>query len=98
MTLVHAGKISLNTLIARMTCGPSSILVNKFGRTGSLKAACIADIVLLDINREWVVDKNKFLSKGKNTPYDGYKLKGQVVATIHRGEIAYINSASGITR
>ena len=98
MTLVQAGKISLNTLIARMTCGPSKILINKFGRTGSLKAASIADVVLLDVNKQWVVDKNNFLSKGKNTPYDGYTLKGLVVATIHRGEIAYRHSSSGITQ
>ena len=98
MTLVQSGKISLNTLIARMTCGPSKILINKFGRTGSLKAASIADVVLLDVNKQWVVDKNNFLSKGKNSPYDGYALKGLVVATIHRGEIAYRHSSSGITQ
>jgi dihydroorotase len=93
MTLVQTGKISLNTLIACMTSRPSKILINKFGRTGSLEAASIADITLLDVNREWVVDKNNFLSKGKNTPYDGYTLKGLVVATIHRGEIAYRHSS-----
>jgi dihydroorotase len=92
MTLVKAGEISLNTLIARMTIGPSKILISKFGRTGSLKAASIADIALLDLNRKWIVDKSNFLSKGKNTPFDGYRLKGMVVATIHRGEIAYRHS------
>ena len=94
MTLVRDGKISLNTLIARMTIGPSKLLINRFGRTGSLKAASIADIALLDVNKQWDVDKNNFLSKGKNTPYDGYTLKGLVVATIHRGEIAYRHSPS----
>ena len=98
MTLVKAGKISLNTLIACMTNRASKILVNKFGQTGSLTAASIADIALLDINKQWVVDKNNLLSKGKNTPYDGYTLQGLVVATIHRGEIAYTNSSSGITQ
>ena len=97
MTLVQAGKISLNTLIACMTSRPSKILINKFGPTGSLKAASIADIALLDVNKQWVVDKNNFLSKGKNTPYGGYTLQGLVVATIHRGEIAFSNSSSGIT-
>jgi dihydroorotase len=94
MTLVREGKISLNTLIACMTSGPSRILINKFGRTGSIKVASIADIALLDLNREWTVDKGNFLSKGKNTPFDGYRLKGMVVATIHRGEIAYSHSPS----
>jgi len=98
MTLVQAGKISLNTLIACMTSRPSKILINKFGQTGSLKAASIADIALLDVNKQWVVDRNNLLSKGKNTPYDGYTLQGLVVATIHRGEIAYRNSSSGITQ
>ena len=98
MMLVQAGKISLDTLIARMTSGPSRILVNKFGRTGSLKVGSSADIALLDINREWVVDKRNFLSRGKNTPYDGCTLKGQVIATIHRGEIAYQHTSLGITQ
>ena len=98
MTLVQAGKISLNTLIARMTSGPSKILISKFGPTGSLKAACIADIALLDVTKRWVVDRSNLLSRGKNTPYDGYTLQGLVVATIHRGEIVYQNISSGITR
>jgi dihydroorotase len=67
MTLVQAGKISLNTLIARLTSGPSKILINKFGRTGALSVASIADIALLDLNKEWVVDKSNFLSRGRNT-------------------------------
>ena len=98
MTLVHAGKISLNTLIARMTIGPSRVLINRFGRTGSLSAGSIADITLLDVNKQWIVDKSTLLSKGKNTPFDGYTLKGLVVATIHRGEIVYENSSSGIAK
>ena len=98
MTLVQAGKISLNTLIARMTSGPSKILISKFGPTGSLKAASIADIALLDVTKRWVVDRSNLLSRGKNTPYDGYKLQGLVVATIHRGEIVYQNISPGITR
>jgi dihydroorotase len=98
MTLVHAGKISLNTLIARMTGGPSNILISKFGRTGSLNAASTADIALLDVNREWVVDRSDLISKGSNTPFDGYTLKGMVIATIHRGEIVYKHSSSGITQ
>ena len=98
MTLVHAGKINLNTLIARMTIGPSRVLINRFGRTGTLVAASPADIALLDVNKQWIVDKNNLLSKGKNTPFDGYTLKGMVVATIHRGEIVYRNSSSGIAQ
>ncbi|MCX6002397.1 MAG: dihydroorotase, partial [Chloroflexi bacterium] len=67
-------------------------------RTGTLAAASPADIALLDVNRQWIVDKNNLLSKGKNTPFDGFTLKGMVVATIHRGEIVYRNSSSGIAQ
>jgi len=48
---------------------------------------CIRD--RLDPDREWIVDSRNFASKGKNTPYDGYKFKGKVMATIVDGEIVY---------
>jgi dihydroorotase len=86
MALVHAGKIDLNTLIASLTTGPARILSNA---GGTLRTGARADIVLLDINREWTVEVQDFLSKGRNTPLDGCKLKGMVVATIGGGQIAW---------
>ena len=42
-----------------------------------------------NVDEEWVVDSSKFVSKGKNTPFNGYKLSGVVKYTIVDGEIKY---------
>jgi len=86
MALVHAGSIDLNTLIASLTAGPARVLKNG---GGTLHPGVRADIVLIDAGREWTVDVRDFLSKGRNTPLDGCKLKGMVVATIGGGHFAW---------
>ena len=86
MALVHAGRIDLNALMACLTAGPARVLKNG---SGTLRAGVRADIVLLDAGREWTVDVKDFLSKGRNTPLDGCKLKGMVVSTISGGRIAW---------
>jgi len=83
---VHAGKIDLTVLIACLTAGPARVLKNG---GGTLRPGARADIVLIDAGREWTVDARDFLSKGRNTPLDGCKLKGMVVATISGGHIAW---------
>ena len=97
MTLVHSGKIKLNTLLACLTSRPAKIINFANGITGGIKQSGIADIVLLDIEREWTVDPDNMLSKGKNTPYSGQHFKGMVVATIHRGAIAYKDNSIRIS-
>jgi len=89
MTLVHNGELDLQTLISRLTTGPAQILGNKAGDFGMLKPGCQADIALFDPNKEWLVDSSSFASKGKNTPYDGYRFKGKVMTTIVAGEVVY---------
>ncbi len=98
MTLVHSGKIKLNTLIALLTCGPASVLQQGYGITGTLKAGSRADVALLDISREWTLDEANMLSKGKNTPFKGQQFKGMVAGTIHAGEIAYIDKSVRISK
>jgi dihydroorotase len=98
MTLVNSGRLNLNTLIAHLTLHPARILNFKNGITGAIKESGIADITLLDINREWIVNPETMLSKGKNTPYAGQILKGQVVATIHHGAIAYKDDSIRISK
>lgn len=92
MSLVHGGKISLNDLIRCMTCNPASI-IRQTRAAGSLRIGSPADIVLLDLDREWVVDSCTMISLGKNTPWDGQTLKGMVVATFHCGELAYCDNS-----
>lgn len=46
-----------------------------------------ANLVIIDLNKEYLIDKNSFKSKSNNTPFDGYKVKGQIVSTIYKGEV-----------
>ncbi len=89
MTLVEAGAIDLPTLIERLTAGPVRAL--GLDRTlpglGSLAEGAPGDVVLLDPNAEWVVEPERFASKGKNTPLAGRTLRGKVVATIYDGRV-----------
>ena len=48
-----------------------------------------ADIVIFDKNKEYAIDKNTFLSKGKNTPFHGRKVKGEVAYTLVSGNVVY---------
>ena len=87
MTLVHQGKLDLVTLISKLTCEPASIL--RRTDLGTLKPGAVADVVIFDPNKEWVVNPEEFVSKGKNTPLAGCVLKGKVMATLFGGEVVY---------
>jgi dihydroorotase len=93
MRLVHEGKLSLETLIERLTVGPARAL--GLGRIvpglGALDTGpnAPADLVLLDPGAEWVVEPERFASKGKNTPLGGVTLKGAVVMTIAGGKVVH---------
>lgn len=56
---------------------------------GTLQVGKVADITIIDPNKEYVIDKKEFVSKGKNTPFDGKKVKGKVMTTIVNGKIVY---------
>jgi dihydroorotase len=89
MSLVHDKKLTLATLISRLTCEPARIIGNKYGKLGTLATGAPADITIFDPAREWVVDTRAFASKGKNTPLEGSVLKGKVMATIFQGKLVY---------
>ena len=89
MSLVHNGQLSLNTLIAKLTAGPAGIIGDKYGKLGILALGSSADITIFNPDLSWVVDTDKFVSKGKNTPLAGATLKGKVIATIYQGNIIY---------
>ncbi len=92
MGLVHKGEISLATLISKLTCEPARI-IGRGGELGILKVGAPANITIFDTDHEWIVDSSKFVSKGKNTPFDNYKFKGKVMATIVNGKIAYMDDS-----
>jgi dihydroorotase len=89
MGLVHSGQLDLETLVSKLTAEPATIIGTRYGELGTLKPGCRADVTLFDPNKEWIVNSRDFASKGKNTPFDGYRLKGQVRMTVVAGQIVY---------
>jgi dihydroorotase len=89
MNLIHNKQLDLNTLIARLTTGPAKILGDKYGKLGSLALGTLADITIFNPGQEWTVDTQKFISKGRNTPLNGERLRGKVMATIYQGKLIY---------
>ncbi|MDN5311481.1 MAG: dihydroorotase [Thermoanaerobacteraceae bacterium] len=84
--IVGKGKLDLGQAIEKMTIGPARALGID---AGSLTIGKPADITVIDPDLEWTVDKNKFFSKGRNTPFHGWKLKGKAVLTMVGGKIVY---------
>ena len=86
LELFHNGSLKLNNIIASITSNPAKILgINK----GSLEKGNEADFCVFDINKPWVVNKDKLKSKSKNTPIEDRKLQGQVLKTFVNGEMAF---------
>lgn len=87
LTKLVAGKIiSLHDAIAKMTINPARIFNLQ---AGQLKVGQAADITIIDLDKEWVVDVNKFKSKSRNCPFNQWKLKGKAVITIVGGKIVF---------
>ncbi|MDE7083973.1 MAG: dihydroorotase [Clostridia bacterium] len=84
--LVKSGIISLTELMKLMSYNPAKTL-NLEG--GEIKEGGVADLAIVDLNGKYVVDGNKFLSKGKNTPFNGYEVYGKVCVTLVDGEVKY---------
>ena len=87
-SLVHSGTISLAKAIALMSSNPAKILGIP---GGCLAVGNPADITIIDLDKEWVVDPHSFYSKGHNTPFRGWRLKGKAYATIVGGKIVMKN-------
>ena len=85
--LVKKGVISLEHLVKVMSINPRKV----FRIQGGLNVGDRADIVLLDTEREWVVDSEKFYSMGKISMFVGRPMIGDVAMTIHRGNVVYEN-------
>lgn len=83
--LVNNGIITLEHLIELMSINPRKV----FRIEGGINPGDRADIVLLDLDKEWTVDSSKFYSQGKVTMFDGRELKGDIRMTIHRGNVVY---------
>ena len=80
--LYHTNIFDLKTIISKMSCEPAKLFKLN---GGTLKEGSVADITIMDLNKEWTVDSSKFYTVGKVTPFQGKELKGQAVATMVDG-------------
>lgn len=83
---VAEGRWTLGMLVQRMTAGPAQVFGLKAGR---LAPGAPADLTIVDLEEERTVDPAAFASKGRNTPFAGWKLKGWPVATIVGGNLVW---------
>ena len=86
LSLVHEGVLSLTALLAKMTVNPARLLGLPYGGLAPGKPA---DLIVFSDSAEWTVDKGAFLSKGRNTPFHGWRLKGRNLVTIVAGKVVY---------
>jgi dihydroorotase len=84
--LVRSDDLSMPEAIAAITVKPARILGLELG---SLGRGCKADVVIIDPDRKWRLDKNSLISAGKNTPFDGREMIGKVTHTIINGQLVY---------
>ena len=88
-TLVRSNVISVSRLVELFSVNPNRIL--KLGR-GTLREGAIADLTLIDPDREILVDTSQFKSKGRNCPFHGWTLHGVAVMTVVGGKIVHLGS------
>ncbi len=84
--LYHSGELSLSRVIELMTASPAALI--GIGK-GSLAPGADGDVVIFDPDEAWVIDREAFASKGRNTPFHGRTVKGKVKYTITNGTIIY---------
>lgn len=84
--LVLGGVLDFPTLVRRMSTTPAELLRIP---GGSLAVGSQADVTVLDLDTQWVIDKEKFLSKSRNTPFHGRKVTGRAVATVVEGRVVW---------
>ena len=84
--LVLGGYLTPMQMVEKMSYNPAQILHLK---KGTLEEGRMADVMLFDPECTYAIDKNKFWSKAKNTPFQGRKVTGKVMMTICDGKIVY---------
>jgi len=83
--LYHTGKMGLEQIVEKFTVNPASML--GLEDKGSISVGEFCDITIFDPNEEYTIDITKFVSKSKNSPFNGYKVKGAVKYTIVNGNV-----------
>jgi len=96
--LVHSGSgidaiIDLKRLSSLLSASPARFLgLENSQKRGRLFPGSTADLVILDTEAAWIVEPEKFFSRGKNSPFAGHKLYGKILMTLHRGRVVFQNS------
>ena len=86
LQLVDEGVLTVNEMVLKMSVKPAKLLnIDK----GNLSIGAVADIAVIAPYETWVVDPAQLKSKGKNTPFEGWKMKGRVTHTIVGGKVVY---------
>jgi dihydroorotase len=91
--LVHHGRVSLADLIRLLSVNPARI-IRRPG--GTLRVGAPADLTLFDPDCEWIYSAAQGRSRSRNSPFDGWKLKGVVVATVVEGRVAYRRATGAV--
>jgi len=86
LQLVADKVLTLNQAVALVTCRPAAVLGLD---RGTLSVGAVADVTLINPNKEWTVDAQKLLSKSKNTSFNGQKMKGYAVRTLLAGKTVF---------
>ena len=81
--LYHSKLFTINELVNKMSTAPAKLFDLD---AGTLKVGKNADVTILDLDKEWVVDSSKFYTKGKLSPFNGKACKGKAVATMVDGK------------
>lgn len=87
LMLVSDNIIALPDLVKKLSANPAKLL--GLDNKGALKVGADADITIIDLNKEWIVDSKELKSKSRNTPFDGWQMKGRAVKTIVGGKVVY---------
>lgn len=86
--LVDKGVITPMQMAEKMSYNPAKVL-GFAEEKGSVSEGKTADLVIFDPDREYKIDTKTFLSKGKNTPFDGWQVKGEVICTLVDGKVVF---------
>jgi len=86
LRLVDEEVIDLRQALALITCNPARVLGID---GGTLEPGGRADVCIFDPDAEWMLDASTMLSRGHNTPFDGWRLRGRVTHTLVGGRVVY---------
>ena len=86
LALVRAGELALPRAVERLSSGPARCFGLPYG---TLAPGAPADVILVDVEKAWKVDPQRFHSRSRNTPFAGWTLRGRVIRTYLEGKLVH---------